>query len=75
MANGYRALEPTIDSLCKTLRYNAAACERGLSWSDLAIGIGEPVGATAAVLSRKVTARPRLADLQTCFHEGQDRGA
>lgn len=66
-AHGYCTLEPNIQVLYKVDNYYSADHDRGLLWSDPALGIPWPINAEEALLSGKDRAHPVLAELPRYF--------
>jgi dTDP-4-dehydrorhamnose 3,5-epimerase len=67
-AHGYCTLEPDTEVLYKVSNYYSAAHDRGLLWSDPALGIAWPVSAEEAVISEKDRRQPLLSLLPQYFH-------
>lgn len=66
-AHGYCTLEPDTVVFYKVDNVYAASHERGIRWSDPALGIRWPVSAESAIVSEKDTVLPLLAALPPCF--------
>src|SRR5215469_3597162 len=66
-AHGFCTLEPNTTVLYKVDAVYSAAHERGIAWSDAALGIPWPVGPDAAILSAKDAVLPPLRDLPVYF--------
>jgi len=66
-AHGFCTIEPNSIISYKVTDYYSPEHDRGLLWSDPALGIEWPVDAEAAVLSAKDKVQPRLADLGAAF--------
>jgi dTDP-4-dehydrorhamnose 3,5-epimerase len=66
-AHGFCTLEPDTMVAYKVTSYYRAELDRGLLWSDPALGVPWPVSAGDATLSAKDAAAPRLAELETPF--------
>ncbi len=66
-AHGFCTLESHTEVAYKTTDFYAPEHDRGLLWNDPALGIDWPVAATAAILSDKDRAHPRLADVIETF--------
>ena len=66
-AHGFCTLEPDTTVLYKVDAVYSAEHDRGIDWSDPALGIPWPVGKDAAIVSAKDTALPRLEDTPAYF--------
>lgn len=66
-AHGFCTLEPNSEVIYKVNRYYSPEHDRGLLWSDPALGIEWPVAANGAILSDKDRGQPPLADLPAYF--------
>ena len=66
-AHGFMTLESHTEVVYKVSNYFAPEHDKGLLWSDPALGIMWPVPETEAFLSDKDRAQPRLAELVTPF--------
>ena len=66
-AHGFCTLEPNTTVLYKVDAVYSAQHERGIAWSDAALGIPWPVGPHAAILSAKDAVLPPLRDLPVYF--------
>jgi dTDP-4-dehydrorhamnose 3,5-epimerase len=66
-AHGFCTLEPDTEVLYKVDTVYSAAHDRGINWSDPALGIRWPAAARAAVLSDKDRALPLLRDVPDYF--------
>lgn len=62
-AHGYQTLTDESEVLYKVTAYYAPNAERGLLWSDPALGIAWPVGARQAQVNARDEALPSLAEL------------
>jgi dTDP-4-dehydrorhamnose 3,5-epimerase len=62
-AHGFCTLEPNTEVVYKVDRYYSPEHDRGILWSDTALGIAWPVGEGEAVLSDKDRRQPCLAEL------------
>ena len=69
-AHGFCTLEPATEVQYKVTDYYAPECDRGLLWSDPALGIKWPVGPDAAQLSEKDRRQPTLDELPPIFQVG-----
>jgi dTDP-4-dehydrorhamnose 3,5-epimerase len=63
-AHGFCTLEPNTEVQYKVNRYYSPAHERGILWSDPALGIAWPFAASEAIISVKDQRLPVLADLR-----------
>jgi dTDP-4-dehydrorhamnose 3,5-epimerase len=70
-AHGFSTLEPDTEFVYKVTDYYAPECDRGLAWDDTFLGIPWPVEPSAAILSDKDRAHPRLAALPPYFAYGE----
>ncbi|WP_165222136.1 dTDP-4-dehydrorhamnose 3,5-epimerase [Affinirhizobium pseudoryzae] len=70
-AHGFCTLVPDTIISYKVTDYYSPEHDRGLLWSDPAIGIDWPVSGDAVVLSDKDRRQPTLADLPTSFVFGE----
>jgi dTDP-4-dehydrorhamnose 3,5-epimerase len=66
-AHGYCTLEPNTEVIYKVSNYYSAVHDRGLLWSDPALGIAWPVSADEALLSDKDREQPVLSLLPRYF--------
>ncbi|MGA0533498.1 dTDP-4-dehydrorhamnose 3,5-epimerase [Hansschlegelia sp. KR7-227] len=66
-AHGFCTIEPDTEVAYKVSSYYSAECDRGVLWSDPAIGIAWPVEPDAAQLSDKDRRAPLLADAPDLF--------
>jgi dTDP-4-dehydrorhamnose 3,5-epimerase len=66
-AHGYCTLEPDTEVLYKVTDYYSPEHDRGLLWSDPALGIDWPVPSEAALVSERDRAHPTLAALPDHF--------
>ena len=66
-AHGFCTLEPNTTVLYKGDAVYSAEHERGIAWSDPALGIAWPIGVDAAILSAKDAVLPPLRDLTVYF--------
>ena len=66
-AHGFCTLEPNTSLAYKVDAYYSAAHDRGVLWSDPALGIEWPVGEAEALLSEKDRKQPRLSDAADLF--------
>jgi dTDP-4-dehydrorhamnose 3,5-epimerase len=66
-AHGYCTLEPDTEVLYKVSNQYSAEHDRGLLWSDPALGIAWPVSAEDAVVSEKDRKQPLLSSLPRYF--------
>jgi dTDP-4-dehydrorhamnose 3,5-epimerase len=66
-AHGFCTLEDDTEVQYKVTDDYAPDCDRGILWSDPALGIAWPVADSAAILSEKDRRNPRLADMPVAF--------
>ncbi|SDX91770.1 dTDP-4-dehydrorhamnose 3,5-epimerase [Albimonas donghaensis] len=66
-AHGFITLVPDTEVIYKVTNYYAPAHDKGILWSDPALGIDWPLPAGRAVLSDKDTKQPLLADIPAPF--------
>jgi dTDP-4-dehydrorhamnose 3,5-epimerase len=66
-AHGFCSLEPGTEVLYKVTDYYSPEHDRGLLWSDPALGIDWPFTAGAALVSERDRRHPVLADLPDYF--------
>lgn len=66
-AHGFCTLAPNTEISYKVTNYYSAEHDRGLLWSDPALGIDWPVDLERAALSEKDKRQPSLADLGAVF--------
>lgn len=66
-AHGYCTLEPDTEVVYKVSAYYSAEHDRGLLWSDPALGIAWPVTADEALVSDKDRKHPELSGLPRFF--------
>jgi dTDP-4-dehydrorhamnose 3,5-epimerase len=66
-AHGYCTLEPDTEVVYKVSSYYSAEHDRGLLWSDPALGIAWPVAAAEAEVSDKDQKQPLLSSLPQHF--------
>ncbi len=69
-AHGYCTLEPDTEVIYKVSNYYSAEHDRGLLWSDPALGIPWPVSTDEAVMSDKDRKQPVLSLLPQYFRYG-----
>lgn len=62
-AHGFVTLEAETEVLYKVSAPYAAACDRGISYADPALGITWPLPASGPILSDKDRKAPKLADI------------
>jgi dTDP-4-dehydrorhamnose 3,5-epimerase len=66
-AHGICTLEPNTEVIYKVTSYYAPEHDRGLLWSDPALGITWPISPDEAILSDKDKRQPRLSELKETF--------
>lgn len=66
-AHGFCTLEPDTEVIYKVTNYYSAAHDRGILWSDPALGIAWPEAARNATLSLKDRQLPPLRDIEPPF--------
>ncbi|MCC6660732.1 MAG: dTDP-4-dehydrorhamnose 3,5-epimerase [Phycisphaerales bacterium] len=66
-AHGFVTLEPDTEVIYKVTNYYSPQHDRGLLWSDPALGIQWPVAAGEVTLSDKDRVQPKFADLGNPF--------
>jgi dTDP-4-dehydrorhamnose 3,5-epimerase len=66
-AHGYVTLEPHTEVVYKVTNLYAPALDRGIMWSDPALGIDWGLTDTEAILSEKDRRQPRLAEATDLF--------
>ena len=66
-AHGFCSLEPDTEVIYKVTNYYSVEHDRGVLWSDPALGIEWPVSAERAFLSDKDKNWPPLAELPAVF--------
>ncbi len=66
-AHGYCTLEPDTEVIYKVSAYYSPEHDRGLLWSDPALGIAWPVSADGAVVSDRDRQHPVLSCLPRFF--------
>ncbi len=66
-AHRFITLVPDMKVIYKVTNYYAPAHDKGILWSDPALGIDWPLPAGGAVLSDKDTKQPLLADIPAPF--------
>lgn len=66
-AHGFCTLEPNTSLAYKVDAYYSAAHDRGVLWSDPALGIEWPVSEAEALLSEKDRKQPLLSDVADLF--------
>jgi len=66
-AHGFCTLEPGTEVLYKVTDYYSPEHDRGLLWSDPALGIEWPVPAESILVSERDRRHPVLADLPEYF--------
>jgi len=66
-AHGFCTLEPDTEVIYKVTNYYSAPHDRGILWSDPALGIAWPAPAQNATLSAKDRQLPLLRDIEPPF--------
>jgi len=66
-AHGFVTLEPNTEVIYKVSNYYSPKDERGILWSDPAIGIAWGVNPSRAILSERDTKHPLLKDAADLF--------
>jgi dTDP-4-dehydrorhamnose 3,5-epimerase len=66
-AHGYCTLEPDTEVIYKVSAYYSPEHDRGLFWSDPALGIAWPVSADRALVSERDQKHPILSSLPRFF--------
>jgi dTDP-4-dehydrorhamnose 3,5-epimerase len=66
-AHGFCTLEPETKIIYKVSSYYSADHDRGIAWSDPALGIPWPVAQDEAILSERDRQHPTLAELPPYF--------
>ena len=66
-AHGFCTLEPDTEVIYKVTNFFSAPHDRGILWSDPALGIAWPVAAEDATLSAKDRQLPPLRDIEPPF--------
>ena len=66
-AHGFCTLEPDTEVIYKVTNYYSAQHDRGILWSDPALGIAWPAAAQNATLSAKDRQLPPLRDIEPPF--------
>ncbi|MBW3617607.1 MAG: dTDP-4-dehydrorhamnose 3,5-epimerase [Proteobacteria bacterium] len=66
-AHGFQTLTDDCEVLYKVTDYYTPAAERGLLWSDPALGLDWPIGPDQAVINARDAAWPGLAELGEPF--------
>src|SRR6266851_3377703 len=69
-AHGYCTLEPDTEVIYKVSDYYSPEHDRGLLWSDPALGIAWPVSGTEALISDRDRQHPVLSRLPRSFRYG-----
>jgi dTDP-4-dehydrorhamnose 3,5-epimerase len=69
-ARGYCTLEPDTEVIYKVSAYYSPEHDRGVLWSDLALGIAWPVSAEEALVSDRDCKHPTLSYLPRFFECG-----
>jgi dTDP-4-dehydrorhamnose 3,5-epimerase len=69
-AHGYCTLEPDTEVIYKVSAYYSPEHDRGLLWSDPALGIAWPVSADGALVSDRDQKHPVLLSLPRFFEYG-----
>ena len=67
LAHGFMTLEPSSEVVYKVSGYYAPDHDEGILWSDPALGIEWPLGASIAVLSEKDLQQPLFEAIVTPF--------
>lgn len=70
-AHGYCSLTPDCEVAYRVTDYYAPECERGLRWSDPALGIAWPAAPGKAVVNPRDETWPLLAELADLFEQGE----
>ena len=66
-AHGFMTLEPDTEVIYKVSNYFSRENDKGILWSDPALGIAWPAGPETALVSDKDRDQPLLADFNTPF--------
>jgi dTDP-4-dehydrorhamnose 3,5-epimerase len=69
-AHGYCTLEPDTEVIYKVSDYYSPEHDRGLLWSDPALGIAWPVSGDEALISERDRQHPVLSRLPRSFRYG-----
>jgi dTDP-4-dehydrorhamnose 3,5-epimerase len=69
-AHGFLTLEPETEVIYKVSEFYAPECDRGILWSDPAIGIDWPLEGHLPVLAAKDLVAKPLQDHDTAFKFG-----
>ena len=66
-AHGFITLTPDVEAIYKVTNYYAPECDKGLLWSDPALGIDWPTPEGGPILSDKDKVQPLLAEIDSPF--------
>lgn len=66
-AHGFVTLTPDVEVIYKVTNYYSGPNDKGLLWSDPALGIDWPLPPSGPVLSDKDKVQPLLADIENPF--------
>ena len=66
-AHGFITLTPDVEAIYKVTNYYAPDCDKGLLWSDPALGIDWPAPEGGPILSDKDKVQPLLAEIDSPF--------
>ncbi|WP_339950775.1 dTDP-4-dehydrorhamnose 3,5-epimerase [uncultured Albimonas sp.] len=66
-AHGFITLTPDVEVIYKVTNYYAPAHDKGLLWSDPALGIDWPLPQGGPILSDKDKVQPKLAEIDAPF--------